>query len=142
MANLVYVASALLTSVFLFAVVTAALRLGDWQSYARGGGSTRGAMLRDLANEPVTWMVSFILLCLGFGGAAVLYVSDTPMVGTETVGAVLAVGAFAVIGGYLFIGSYDAARSRGRPSAQAVAEGSVLLGFLVVALIAVKLVTA
>lgn len=142
MADLVYTASALLMSVLLFAVAAAVLRFGNWRSYAAGGDDTPGGTLRALAERPVAWMVAFVLLSLGFGGAAVLYVSGSPMVGTETVGVALAVGAFAVIGGYLFVGSYDAARARGRPSAQAVAEGTVLLGFLVVAIIAAKLVAA
>lgn len=142
MAELTYVASALVMTGVVLAVVAAVLRFGDWRSYAIVGAGDPGARLRRVADSPVAWMAAFLVLTLGFGGTAVLYVSGVAIPGAEALGIVLALGAGTVLGGYLFVGTYNAARSRGRPAAQGVAEGVVLLGIFVVVVITAKLVAA
>lgn len=140
MADLSYVASAALMTGLVLAVVVAVLRYGHWQSYSPtepGGGAER---LRAVSESPAAWTVGFLLLAVLFGGAAVLYVSDVSVPGADAVGVGLLVAAAAVLGGFLFVGTYDAARSRGRPAAQGVAEGAVMLGLLAVVAIAVRLV--
>lgn len=139
MAELTYVASALVTAALVLATVFAIFRYGDWRSYvvSRERPAER---LRRLADSPAAWTVTFLLLVLGFGGAAVLYVSD--VVDAATVGLAMILATVLVLGGYVFVGTYTAARSRGRPAAQGVAEAVVLLGFIAVFLVAAKLVAA
>lgn len=138
MAELIYLASALVTTVVLAAVVVAAVRFGNWQSYVVGRGGTAVDRLGGLADSPAAWMATFVALVLGFGGATVLFVSGT--VDAATIGIALVVGTVVVLGGYVFVGFYTAARSRGRPAAQGVAEAVVMLGVIVVFAIAAKLV--
>lgn len=140
MAELIYLASALVTTAVAAAVVLAAVRLGNWQSYVVGRGGGAVDRLRRLADSPAAWMAAFIALVLGFGGATVLFLSGA--VSAATIGLALGVGAVVVLGGYVFVGFYTAARSRGRPAAQGVAEAVVMLGVIAVFVIAAKLVAA
>lgn len=140
MADLSYVASGVLMTGFVLAVVVAVLRYGHWQSYSPTEPGDVADSLRAVAASPAAWTAGFLLLVGGFGGAAVLYVSDVSVPGGDALGVGLLVAAAVVLGGFLFVGTYDAARSRGRPAAQGVAEGSVMLGLLAVIAIAVKLI--
>jgi hypothetical protein len=138
MVEVAYVASSVLMGALVLAIVGAILRLREWNDYSPGEGTGGLASLRGLADSPTVWIAAFLLLTVGFGGAAVLYVS-----GAFPAGALLpALGAatFLVITGYLFVGAYSSALSRGRPTSQAVFEGTMLIGFLFVLAIAVKLV--
>jgi hypothetical protein len=138
MANVANVASTVLMGLLLVGVVVAILRSRDWYDYSptEGEGGI-GETLDAIARNPTTWMVSLFVLLLLFGGTAVLFVSGASLPG----GVMLIGGAFAVVvAGYVFLGAYSAARSRGRPNSQAVAEGAMLLLLLVAAAIAVRLV--
>lgn len=142
MAGLSYVVSTVLMGLFVVLVVAAVLRGRDWYDYSppgEEGGLAETA--REVSESPVAWMVGFLLLVFVFGGATVLYLGDATLpVSAGTIGLVLAAAFALVLAGYAFVGAYSAARSRGRPASQAVAEGVVLLGLLLVVGIAVKLV--
>lgn len=140
MADVSYVASGVLMTGFVLAVVVAVLRYGHWESYSPTEPGDVSDRLRAVAASPAAWMLGFLALVVVFGGAAVLYVSDVTVPGGDVLGVVLLVAAAVVLGGFLFYGTYDAARSRGRPAAQGVAEGAVMLGLLAVLAIAVRLI--
>jgi len=138
MANLSNVASTVLMGLLLVGVVVAVLRSRDWYDYSpTDEESGVGETLERLARSETVWMASFLVLVLLFGGAAVLFVSGGSVPG----GVTLIGGAFAVVvTGYVYLGAYSSARSRGRPTSQAVAEATMLVLLLVAAAIAVRLV--
>lgn len=140
MADFAYTASAVVMTVFVLAVVGAVLRFGRWQSYSPTEPGELADRWRELKSSPTTWMVLFLLLVFAFGGITVLWVSGISVPGAGMFGVALAALAALVLGTYLFVGVYQAARSRGRPAAQGVAEGAALLGFAIVLVIAAKLV--
>lgn len=140
MADIAYTASAVVMTAFVLAVVGAVLRFRRWESYSPTEPGDLVDRWRELKSNPATWTVVFILLVFAFGGITVLWVSGIAVPGAELLGVALAVLAAVVLGVYLFVGVYQAARSRGRPAAQGVAEGAALLGFAVVLAIAAKLV--
>lgn len=140
MADIAYTASAVVMTVFVLAVVGAVLRFRRWESYSPTEPGRLADRWRQVKSSPTAWMVVFLLLVFAFGGIAVLWVSGTSVPGAGLLGvALLALGAV-VLGAYLFVGVYNAARSRGRPAAQGVAEGAALLGLVIVLAIAAKLV--
>jgi hypothetical protein len=140
MADFAYTASAVVMTAFVLAVVGAVLRFGRWHSYSPTEPGELADRWDALTSSPATWMVVFLLLVFAFGGIAVLWVSGTSVPGAGMLGVALAALAALVLGSYLFVGVYQAARSRGRPAAQGVAEGAVLLGLVAVLAIAAKLV--
>ena len=139
MVDFAYMASAVLMTAFVLVVVGAVLRFGRWESYAIGEAEGIGERWHRLKSSPATWTAVFLLLSLGFGGLAVLWVSGISVPGAELFGVALAALAGVVLGGYLFVGVYNAARSRGRPAAWGLFEAVVLVGFAVVLAITVNL---
>lgn len=139
MAGFESAASAVVMSALVLAVVGAVLRLGRWQSYSTGDAEGVTERWHRLKTSPATWTAVFLLLCLGFGGLAILWVSDVTVPGAGMFGVALATLAAAVLGGYLFYGVYTAARSRGRPAAWGVFEAVVMVGFVAIAVITVNL---
>lgn len=140
MADLAYTASAVVMTAFVLAVVGAVLRFGRWQSYTLTEPGGLIDYWRRLKSSPTAWMAVFLLLVFAFGGITVLWVSGASVPGAGMLGIALAALAAVVLGVYLFVGVYQAARSRGRPAAQGVAEGAALLGFAIVLVIAARLV--
>lgn len=137
MADVLYVASAAVTTVVVLAVFGLVVRMRVWGDYSPTEPPELSARLREAADAPAVWMLGFLLLLVVFGGGTVLFVSG---VGAGALGVALAAAAATVFALALFAGVYSAARSRGRPASQGVAEGSFLVGLLVVLLIAAKLV--
>jgi len=138
MVEVAYVASSVLMGALVVAIVVASLRLREWHDYTPPVDPGDSGWLHGLADSPTVWIAVFLLLSVGFGGATVLYVSGALPAGVLL--PVLGAAAFLVVVGYLFVGAYSSARSRGRPTSQAVAEGTMLTGFLFVLAIAAKLV--
>ncbi len=83
--------------------------------------------LISAANDPQLWLVSFVLLALVGGGGSVALVAG---VGGPIVGQLLVASVVVVLACYLFVGTYITSKNRGRPDAQAVAEGCIVLGGL------------
>ncbi|WP_255196919.1 hypothetical protein [Halorarius litoreus] len=140
MVDFAYTASAVLMTVLVLVVVGAVLRFGRWQSYVVGEAESVGERWNRVKSSPATWTAVFLLLSLGFGGLAVLWVSDTSLPGAGMFGVALAALGALVLGGYLFVGVYNAARSRGRPAAWGLFEAVVMVGFAAVVAIMVNLV--
>lgn len=151
MAETGFLASTLLTGVLLLAILGVIGRLRDWQrnAAASGGGGagerapspTTGDRLERALRSPTGWILTFLALVLGFGGGAVLFVSD-PSVPGMSQGALqlLLAGAFAlVILAYVFLGVYVSARARGQKSAFAAMIGAWVLGLLFIAAISLQL---
>lgn len=139
MVDPVYMASAVATTLFVLAVVVGVART-ERRGYDPARPTTTARRLREAAGEPVVWMASFLLLAFAFGGGTVLYVSDVAVPGRALLAPGLLAAAVAVFAGAMFVGVYQSARSRGGSAAQGVAEGSFLVGLLVVVVIAAKLV--
>lgn len=138
MADLANLASTVVMGLLLIGVVVAVVRGRDWYDYEPTEAPDLGETLLSVARHPATWMVAFFALVGGFGAATVMLVTDASLPGGT---ALIWVGFGIVLGGFAFLGAYSSARMRGRPNAQAVAEGAFLLGFLVLAVIAARLVT-
>lgn len=138
MADLANVASTVLMGLLLIGVIVAIVRGRNWYDYSPPTTETSpGETLLAVARTPAAWMAVFFVLVAGFGGATVLLVTDTALPGGSMV---IWAGFGIILGGFAFLGAYSAARTRGRPNSQAVAEGAFLLGFLVLAVIAARLV--
>lgn len=133
--------STLLTGALVLAVVLVAVRWVDWQGYTQDSPEGPG-MVSRAAGNPTVWIVGFLLLLVVFGGGAVVFVAGIglPESMVSAIGLVLGVATATVVGGYLFYGTYASARGRGRPSSVAVAEGSTLVGTMVLLVITLKLV--
>lgn len=133
-----YVVSAAVTTLFVLAVVGGVLRSGGWRRYSPGEGTSPWRRLSAVAASPVVWSLLFFALLLVFGGGTVLFVSGSGVPGAA--GAGLAAAAVVVFAVALFVGVYESARSAGRSAALGVAEGSFLVGMLLVVVVALKLV--
>lgn len=149
MAPLSYLASAVLTGVFLVVVVGALARSREWRDYAPmqwagggGGGSVAGSLL-DLARTPLAWTVTFLVLTVIVGAATVALVTGSVPAGVARMaGMALAAVAVVVLGAYLAWGVHRTTRSRGFASAQAAAVGVWALGLAVLGAVVVQLVLA
>jgi hypothetical protein len=135
-----YVASAMVTTLFVLAVVGLVVRSERWHGYSPTTRVTLADRLRSAAGQPVVWMLAFALLLVVFGGGTVLWVSGASVPGAELLDVGLAAAGLSVFAVALFVGVYETRLSRGRSPAHGAAEGSFLVGLLLVLLIAVKLV--
>lgn len=79
------------------------------------------ALLDDLR----VWVLGFVALVLIGGGGSVAAVAG---MGSPVVWQLLVACLAAVLALYLFVGTYLVSKDRGRPDAQAVAEGLIVLG--------------
>lgn len=101
---------------------------------------TAASRLTRIARSPRTWYVGFALAVAVVGTGAVAFVGGVGGEIARTAGLIAAACLGALLVAYLFLGTYLAARQRGRPEAQAVAEGLGALGGLFVLAIVTALV--
>lgn len=143
MADTASLVSALLMGTFLVAVVAALARGRRWRGYAptTGEGRDLQSTLVGATESPLAWVLAFVVLALGFGGGAVLFVTSSAAV-RGTIGLAMGLAFLAITAGYLLYGVYRSLRSRGRPSSEAAAAGAGVLGLLFVAAVALNLVLA
>lgn len=141
MAAITYLASMALMALFLL-VIAGAVAVGrDWQSYTPTFHSDGRSRLSEAAESETVWVVAFIVGALVVGGGATLLASGDSFdpaiaqAGGIAVGIALAL-AFVF---YVFYGAYRAAKARGLQKAAAVMAGSWVLGSVLIAVIAVKL---
>jgi hypothetical protein len=149
MAEVGYIASALLTGVILVALVTALARARQWRSSPAGvgrdlGGGTDGgvaAMLTELARTPLAWTVGFLVLAATFGAAAVAFVSGAvPTAVAQGAGVAVAIMFVSALGAYLLWGVYHSARDRDLSDAQATLLSLWVFGFLFIAAVVLNLI--
>ena len=143
MAPPVYLASAVLFGIALVALAATLARSRDWRVYAppseeRGGFDAAEATLQS----PTAWLWTFLLLALGVGAAAVLYVADPAGVVRRSAWLAMGLATAVLFGGFAFWGTYESARHRGVGSAAAALAGLWLVGGLFVVAVVVKLLTA
>jgi hypothetical protein len=141
MAQAAYLLSTLVTGGLLLGVAVAVGRaMGAGFRFEEG--PERPSLSRRLADDPRVWILSFLALVLVFGGGAVVFVGGfaLPSGAVTVAGAALAGGTLLVVVGYVFYGTYLAARSRGRPSSMAAAQGAPALATLFLVALVVKLV--
>lgn len=146
----IYLLSTVLMTVLLIAVAIGVTRTGQRATPSGQAGGRSGfaewsgrvgpdqPRVVELAYNPMTWTVSFVLLAVVFlAGAVVMVEGVSGVVGT----ALLAVGG-AVLGGFLFFGAFFAARDRVGQTAAAVGIAAVTTGLIVLLGIVVRLVLA
>ncbi|WP_254545932.1 hypothetical protein [Halomarina pelagica] len=138
------IASAFLTGLLLVAIVVALLRLRDWRRYDPASSDDRGGrltgaygVLAAAATRQATWILGFLLLALGVGAAAVLFLVGGPTGQMAGVAAAL-LGVLALCL-FLVLGIYRTIRFRGRTSAEAFAVSAWVVGALFVLAVSVNL---
>ena len=142
MAEIPDVASTVLMGLLLVAVAVAVAYGREWRTYSPFGGDDDAfTTISKATASPTTWIVSFLLLVLGFGGTTLLYVTSS---GTTQELALVALGALIgiALAFFLFMGVYRSVRGHGRSTAEAVGAGAWALGLLLVVAIAAKLIAA
>lgn len=141
MANVPYLASALVMGLLAVGVVVLVVRGRGWEDYspraayalAAGGGVPRSGLSR-VASSPNTWTLAYVLVALGFLGGALVVLGG----GVDVMAVIAALVAIVLF--FLVAGVYIAMRGNGRPSSQAAAGSALMLGFLFVAAITAKLI--
>lgn len=142
MAEIPDAASTVLMGLLLVAVAAALVYGRDWRRYTPlGDDEDTFTTVSNAAASPTTWIVSFLLLVLGFGGSTLLYVTSSGA--TQNLALVL-LGALIglALAFFLFMGVYRSVRGHGRSTAEAVGAGAWALGLLLVVVIAAKLIAA
>lgn len=140
MAEIPDAASTVLMGLLLVAVAAALAYGRDWRRYPFGGDDDAFTTISKTIASPTTWIVTFLLLVLGFGGSTMLYVTSegtTQQLALVVLGALIGIA----LAFFVFMGVYHSVRGRGRTTAEAVGAGAWALGFVLVAAIVVKLVT-
>lgn len=147
MATYSYLVSGLLMGTVLLVLIAAVNRTQHRREVSTAATATTPQhsveeRVRSTVQNPTAWIVAFFLLVLGFGGGTILFVSGGGVPGyVKQLAGFLMGGIFAVLmTAFVFWGIYDSGRSRGIPSAQAVAIGFWVLGLFVIVLVALKLV--
>lgn len=132
----------LLMGLVLLAVILAIGVLRDWER-SPGSGEDRAASLVGALRSPVVWTVGFVGFALLFMVGAIAFVGGSTVLGIGPgIGELILLGGVgAVMVGFLFTGLYAAAKNRGLKSAQAAGIGSIVLGFLVIVVISLQLLT-
>lgn len=136
-----YIASTVVTGLFLLVVWLLVGRVEDWRRYALETDGRRLPRRQDdeATESATTWVATFLVVALAVGGGAVLLVSDAELLpGSEWVA--LGAAFTTLVGGFLLWGVYDAVRFRGFGNAFAVLASAWAAGLLLVAAIALKLV--
>jgi hypothetical protein len=136
--------SVVLTGVAVAAVVAAVVGRRDWRHDGRSrreGSASVGDHAARLASRAVgsqfVWMLTFLALAFGLGGAVVVFLAGGPMSATAGL-AVAALGATALLV-FLAVGTYRTVRFRGRSSAGAAAVTVWTMGALGVLAVVVRL---
>lgn len=147
MANVTYIASALVTGLFLAVVAGTLARLGDRRiaptpmGRSSGGGlaATGYGMVDGLARKQTTWAVGFVLFTLGVVAGVIAFLQgDASIGGGASIGLA---GAFVLaLVGFLVFGTYLTVRSHGRSTAEAVGVGLWALGLLLIVAVALNLI--
>lgn len=140
MAEIPDVASTVLMGLLLVAVAAAMVYGREWRRYATlGDDEDAFTTISKAIASPTTWILSFLLLVLGFGGTTLLYVTSS---GATQELALVALGALigVALAFFLFMGVYRSVRGRGRSTAEAVGAGAWALGLLLVVTIAARLI--
>lgn len=137
-----YLASTALMGLFAVAVVVWMARGHGWYRYTptspSDGGSSAAGRGDRLADRPMTWVVAFTVLVVGFVGGVVAAISGS----TESqavAGLAVAIAGGTVLVGYLLFGVYLSATRRGHPRSLAVAESATVAGLLFLVAITVQL---
>ncbi|WP_327053449.1 hypothetical protein [Halomicrococcus gelatinilyticus] len=143
MASPVYLASAALFGIALVALAATLARSRDWRVYAPPSEERDGFDAAEATMQsPTTWLWAFLLLALGVGGGAVLYVAGPAGVVRRSAWLAMGIVTAVMFGGFAFWGTYESVRHRGVGSATAALAGLWLVGGLFVVAVVVKLLTA
>jgi len=141
MASTIYLVSAALMVLLLLAVVGGVVGR-NWKAYTPKLGRKR-SVWSELAGDETVWTLAFVVLALGVGAGATLYVSgDSYSTSLVTLGgAVVGIALGLAFVFYLFYGTYAATKAHGYQRAAAVMAGSWILGLLIVIVITLNLLT-
>ncbi len=97
--------------------------------------------LSELVRTPAVWSITFVVVTVGVGAAAVLAVGDFGL--PEGVSGMMLGVVYAAVGllitGFVFLGAYFGARGRGLGNAHGIAAGSFAAGLVFLVLITAQL---
>lgn len=150
MVDVIYLASALITGLFLLAVVAVVARNERWRVYDSSSDEEPLPRLDALIDgstkwgrNPWSWTLLFVLLTAGLTASVLLYVGGGPVPegSQRIVGLVIAGFFLLLVSGFLFVGMYIMAKSKGRSNAWGVAEGIFALGVVFIGAIVLTLLT-
>ena len=142
MAEIPDAASTILMGLLLVAVGVALAYGREWRTYSPiGGDDDAFTTISKAVASPTVWIISFLVLVLGFGGSTMLYVTSTG--GTQQL-ALVGLGALIglALSFFLFMGVYRSIRGHGRSTAEAVGAGAWALGLALIVAVATKLIMA
>lgn len=139
-----FLISTLIFGVLLLGAVTFIRGLRQWRDdkpdlETSGFDTISGAM-----KSPRVWIAAYAIGMLAAAGAAWAYIGGDAIPQSVASASVVVLGAVLGIAILVFIaqGTYAAVRGHGRSASQAAAMGGAAVGFTLVALITVRLITA
>lgn len=141
-----YLASGLVMTLLVVAVVAAVVRGGGWYSYepdvaaGRHPGKRPDEARPSVAERTEAWLAAFFLLTLAAVAGVFGLVTNPDAVGGLASGPVLA-GAGLLVVGYVLVGAYVTARQRGHSDALAAAGVAIIGGVLLMIGVSAALLT-
>lgn len=142
--------STFLMGLAVVAVFLAVTRIGTKREPPRAVPEERSRVetwahsAESIARSPAVWTVTFVVLAVGMGLAAIAAVGDLglpesvvgPLLGV--VGGIIGL----LLAGFVFYGTYSATRARGLGNAHGIAAGTLMLGLVLLLVIAARLVAS
>lgn len=141
--------SGFLVSTLIFGVVllgaTVFIRgLRQWRDDKPAHESSGFDSISEMMGNPRAWIAAYVLMMVAAAGGAWAYIGGDAIPQSVASAGVVILGAVLGIAILVFVaqGTYAAVRGHGRSASQAAAMGGAATGFVLLALIAVKLITA
>lgn len=141
MAQFPLFATGLVMAAFLVAIFVAVLRIRRWKDEpAPDRDNALGRMASRAAHSDDVWMLGFLLVAVVVGLGAVAFAGGDLVPVSQGLAQTLALGGLGLLLVlFVFLGTYFSVRERGGPSARGAAIGSIVLGFLMLAVISMQL---
>lgn len=139
-----FLVSTLIFGVLLLGVASFLRGLRQWRDDKPKLESSGFDSISGATKNPRVWIAAYAIGMIAAAGAAWAYIGGDaipkPVADASLIvlGAVLGIAIFVLIAR----GTYDAVRGHGRSASQAAAMGGAAVGFTLVALVAVRLITA
>lgn len=139
-----FLVSTLIFGVVLLGVATFIRGLRQWRDDKPDSESSGFDAISTMMKNPRTWFAAYAIGMLAAAGAAWAYIGGDAIPQAVSSASIIVLGAVLGIALLVFIaqGTYAAVRGHGRSASQAAAMGGAAVGFTLVFLIAVRLITA
>ena len=139
-----FLVSTVLMGVVLLGVALFIRGLRQWRHDKPEAESSGFDAISATMGNPRTWIAAYVLMIVLAAGAAWAYIAGDGIPQPVADASLIVLGAVLGIAILVFVarGTYDAVRGHGRSASQAAAMGGAATGFVLLALVAVKLITA